>query len=649
MPVKLLSTQNPLPLSLTFSLIVLSFLLPRLSQSAVMPSFQRLLPITSSIYSAVDVATDQGGRLYVANSSGNSVVAFDTNGVYSATLSGLSHPLCVAVTADGSKLYVGNKDTANVEVYNSALTSLGTLGSGNGEFVQPSDLTIDSAGFIYVVDRGADIVKIYNPDGTFSSSFGGSGNGDGKFHHPLSIGIDEGAGELIVLDRQLSLAKTGIEIDGARIQVFDMNGGFKRGFTLFGSSVGELFMPQQVAVDDQGGLYITDSYYNVVLMYDGSDGTYLGSIYNLQNPLRTPTGLALGGDNLYVASRRSGTVEKYRIDRNMGVSPLFLTFQGQEGGTNPAAQSITITNNDTNALNWSAVGDTWITMAAASGTISASASSAQTVGVDLTGLTAGTYSGAVNIDNGMVTVRVDVELTVTAVPKLSVTPSSLTFSSTDEAVPATQSVSIENISSGEVTWTAAKSDNWLTLSSTTGTIQMSGTSTLEVGIDPSGLAAGTYNGSVEVSDGTLTETINVALTVILSPRLSVAPTSLTFISTDGSVPPGQVLSIANIGSGTLNWNASSSQSWIQLDKTSGTGAGSVTADVDITSLVVGDHLGEITLSGVGALSSPTHIGVTLTIVESSPPGEDPPPNSGGGTTGKKKFPWILFMHLGSNR
>ncbi|MBI4849340.1 MAG: hypothetical protein HY808_12335 [Nitrospirae bacterium] len=43
------------------------------------------------------------------------------------------------------RIFVGNKDSRNVEVYNPGLTLLFKLGTGDGEFTQPNDMAIDSA------------------------------------------------------------------------------------------------------------------------------------------------------------------------------------------------------------------------------------------------------------------------------------------------------------------------------------------------------------------------------------------------------------------------------------------------------------------------------------------------------------------------
>jgi hypothetical protein len=107
------------------------------------------------------------------------------------------------------------------------------------------------------------------------------------------------------------------------------------------------------------------------------------------------------------------------------------------------------------------------------------------------------------------------------------------------------------------------------------------------------------------------------------------------------------LTIKNIGSGTMTWSASAIPSWVRLDKTSGTAPDSVEVTVDVTSLAAGEHLGSVTIPGDRALSSPTHVGVTLNIVQTASGEKDDPLEDGQQPpdNGKAEFPWILFKHL----
>ncbi len=402
---------------------ILSFLVFSLSTShaAVMPVYERVEPVTANVNAPTNVALDKNECLLVAESVNNRVLIYSQSGKYMGTISGLKRP--ISVSADGNlRIYIGNKDSGNVEVYNSGYELLFKLGSGDGEFSQPNDIEIGDTGKVYVVDKEEDVVKVYNADGTYSSTIGSSGNGDGQFHKPTSTAIDRAAGELIVLDRQLTPDTYGSLIEGARIQVFDMNGVFKRSFSRYGNLVGQMFRPQHVTVDGESRLYVTDSFHNVVIVYDSS-GTYLGDVYDIDHPVRTPMGITIGGSNrLYTASLSTGKVEVYGIGQytQMAVSPLHLTYEEWQC-TDPAPQGIDITNNGNTVLNWTAeASESWIILSAASGSTPVSGVSALNIGVDLTGLASGNYSGTVSISAGTGNSEiVNVELTAASVPLIA--------------------------------------------------------------------------------------------------------------------------------------------------------------------------------------------------------------------------------------
>lgn len=78
----------------------------------------------------------------------------------------------------------------------------------------------------------------------------------------------------------------------------------------------------------------------------------------------------------------------------IGVSPASLSFTATAGGSNPANQTISITNTGGGTLDWTASDDApWLTVSPASGT----APSTLTASVDISGLTAGTYNGTITI------------------------------------------------------------------------------------------------------------------------------------------------------------------------------------------------------------------------------------------------------------
>lgn len=291
-----------------------------------MPDYERLQPLTDNVSAPTAVATDTNGNVYLTESSNNRLLVFNAGGENTDTLSGLDKPKGVAVDSRGN-VYIGNEIAMNVSVYDSELTFLYKLGIGDGEVENPNAIAIDSIGKVYVADRNEDVIKIYNPDGTFDTSFGGPDASvptpGGKFHSPSAIAIDEIWQEIIVSDLQLIHGQFNT-IEGARIQVFDMEGGFKRSFGEFGIEEGMISKPFGVAVDTVGRIYVSDARTHAVKVFD-PEGTFLGIVFDLKNQMRTPLGIAMNNDSrLYIASLITSSVEVYQI---IDTLPVPLTKQ----------------------------------------------------------------------------------------------------------------------------------------------------------------------------------------------------------------------------------------------------------------------------------------------------------------------------------
>jgi hypothetical protein len=96
----------------------------------------------------------------------------------------------------------------------------------------------------------------------------------------------------------------------------------------------------------------------------------------------------------------------------IGVNPTSFSFSATAGGANPSSQSLSITNTGGGTLTWSATTtQPWLSVSPTSGTAPSSA----TVSVNITGLAAGTYNGAITVTGTGATnspVTVPVTLTV---------------------------------------------------------------------------------------------------------------------------------------------------------------------------------------------------------------------------------------------
>ncbi len=307
----------------------------------------------------------------------------------------------------------------------------------------------------------------------------------------------------------------------------------------------------------------------------------------------------------------------------IALSPQSLTFSAQQGGGNPQNQVIAISNAGGGTLSWTAaVGSVaWLALSPTAG----SGNGTVTVTANVAGLSAGTYNGTIlftasGAGNSPQSVPVTLNI---AAPSGSIALSSQSLSFSGKVggtSPASQGVVV---TCGNLTWNAAvTSGSWLSVSPASGA---SG-ATLTVSASLAGLAAGTYNGMVQVSATGATntpQTLSVTLTVAAatSAVISFDQTSLQFVATSGgSGPPSQTFQVLNAGTGSLGWTATvSTQSggpWIALSPSAGVSPTTVTVSVATASLFRGIYQGTITITATAssaAVNSPQTMPVTLAI------------------------------------
>jgi hypothetical protein len=181
--------------------------------------------------------------------------------------------------------------------------------------------------------------------------------------------------------------------------------------------------------------------------------------------------------------------------------------------------------------------------------------------------------------------------------------------------PVPQTVQISSSGPGTLGWTASTSAPWLT-ASPAGGITPAG---LQVSVNSSSLAAGTYSGTVTVtSPGSVptTRVITVGLSVITPPAAIVlSPSSMNFLSITGqAAPPVQLLSVVNGGYGSFGYTVSSDSDWLLVSPASGSTPGSISASVNAAGLASGTHNGHITVVASGVPNSPLSVPVSLQVL-----------------------------------
>jgi|GEM_PF-6018455 len=95
----------------------------------------------------------------------------------------------------------GNNRINVYQMYNGGFVfSFGSLGSNDGEFNNPTDITISEDGYIFVTDSSNNRIQKFSLGGSFITKFGESGSGDGQFNNPTGITVDND-GNVFVVDQ----------------------------------------------------------------------------------------------------------------------------------------------------------------------------------------------------------------------------------------------------------------------------------------------------------------------------------------------------------------------------------------------------------------------------------------------------------------
>lgn len=286
------------------------------------------------------------------------------------------------------------------------------------------------------------------------------------------------------------------------------------------------------------------------------------------------------------------TVQPARKSDCISATPQTLTFTAIQGQANPPAQKTTIGNcgstSTWNATQSTANGVSWLNIDTSTGSLNANATHDIAVSVTSTNLQQGTYTGQILFSLGASNVTVNVTLTIQVPqpkPCLAISSQNLTFTGTvGQSDPPAQTETLTNCGpTGTWTGTPSTKDgtSWLSIKPNGGNLAPEATQAVTVGTTIGKLSSGSYTGSIVFSNGTNSQTVNVAFTISPPPTPSPAMqlnTNTLIYSAGCSDPAAQTLTVSNTGGGTLTWKIGTpSQSWLTV-----TGGSSATPNQPVT-------------------------------------------------------------------
>jgi hypothetical protein len=325
------------------------------------------------------VAVDSSDNIYVTDYYNNRVQKFNSYGVFSSVIvsSGLYYPNGIALDSSGN-IYVSDNYN-RIQKFDSSgnfvwwlgfngstvgthtTSGTGTIGSGNGQFWNPSGIFIDTSNNIYVADYQNSRIQKFDSSGNFvwwlgygsyvnglgqtiyytgahTSGTAVGGNVAGRFSGPSGISLDS-LGNIYVTDI------------GNRIQKFDSSGNYvwwmgfdgstigthTTGGGVSGSGLGQFYYPLGIDINSSDDIYVIEQYNHRVQKYTNPKSNLLGS-KSSGNITATTT---------FTATCVNGFSQSTTTSKTVGVRPATTTPP-----TNVTAVSATTTNCGEIAINW---------------------------------------------------------------------------------------------------------------------------------------------------------------------------------------------------------------------------------------------------------------------------------------------------------
>jgi sugar lactone lactonase YvrE len=251
------------------------------------------------------ITTPPDGSIWVADTGNNRIEEWNSSVAFVravATANGETFtPTAIEADANGG-IWVGDRATGKARVLQfdeagTYISSFGSLGSGSGQFSSqaPSGLGVDGKGSIWVADPGRTNLQHWSIPGfpNYLSSVGSMGFGNGQFANPTDVATDA-SGNVWALDKNQD-----------RIQEFNEKGEWIRAAGAEGSGGGKLLSPAAIATDPHGNPWVLDTGNNRVVEFN-TKGEFVQAIGMNVNKTKVEAGATEAEKNLCTAA--SGNV-----------------------------------------------------------------------------------------------------------------------------------------------------------------------------------------------------------------------------------------------------------------------------------------------------------------------------------------------------
>ena len=574
--------------------------------------------------------------------AGTGTAGYNRDGV-AATQAQLNTPTDVSFDAAGN-LYIADSGNHRIRRVDLSKTITTVAGTGTGGFsgdgvatsVQlftPYGINFDNAGNLMIADRDNSRIRLLTPSGQLKT-IAGDGverlNGDGSLATAASLArpqgvVMDGAGNIFIVDTRNNRIR---EILAAPATFSASSGPL----TFAASSGGPITAAQPLSIAGSvPGLAFTATASTPWIVLSSTVGSLPASITVSVDPSQLSTGTSTGQITIVspLTAVPSTTVNvianiSAAIAPSLALSTSAVNLSIIRGpqGALESIGTFTILNTGGGTVT-ATIGNPpvpWLTTSAASAlSVTPNSPVDVTVTTNASALASGTYSTQITVSGGSAgSVTLPVTMTIVdARPKIQLSQVGMTFAAVAQGgAPLPQSFGILNSGQGSMPWTANVSTlsggaGWLSIDQTNGTVAtpVSGVSTVNVTVNPSGLAAGDYYGQVQIkvqgadnSPQIVSVVLNVAAAgTHLGPAVS--PTALTFVGSAASAPGSQIVMLGNLGASPLTFQSTLTTDtpgtpWLQYAPVSATVSpgqpAKISVQTNFTNLPAGVHNGSLT-------------------------------------------------------
>ncbi|MBC8200642.1 MAG: hypothetical protein H8E86_01250 [Planctomycetes bacterium] len=244
------------------------------------------------------VVVDKSGRLQRFNHDGTFLSSWNLQ------LSGTGFPTGISID-DSGLIWIADTHQQRVLVLDqdgNEVRSFGEYGTGDGQFLYPTDIAFGNDGEIYVSEYGGnDRVNVFTREGKFQYSFGYFGSDLEGFLRPQSIAISPSTGNLFIADA-----------GNHRIVERTTHGEVVRVIGTAGRGQGELLYPYGI-VFDTPSTFLVAEFGNNRLQRFSADGVALemyGGAGDAVGLFKTPWAVELGREGVIVADTGNNRLQR---------------------------------------------------------------------------------------------------------------------------------------------------------------------------------------------------------------------------------------------------------------------------------------------------------------------------------------------------